>query len=84
MGALIGRGIAKLLLPAVPSNVLSETSWPTILPWGVTPIRTVPPSAFRKAHNVSPAVLSVAVDFLNSSDSDSPPEMMFATLAIRA
>lgn len=53
------------------SSVRSETSCPTTLPAGVTPKSTRPPGPLANAHSVRQARSFSAVDFLNSTVSDS-------------
>ena len=71
-----GAGGSNLAsVTAISCKVESATCWPTILPAGVTPMKTWPPLLLRKPQSVCAARLSSAVDlielqFLGLSASD--------------
>ncbi len=57
-------------IAAMSRSLVSATSWPTSLPSGPTPLRTLPPSPLRNAQSVSPVRLSSAVERFSSSVSN--------------
>src|SRR3990167_110955 len=70
--SILTRGSKSLRALAISCCVRSETSCPVSFP-PETPMRTMPSHPWlRKAHKLSQAPFNSEVDFLNSTQSDSP------------